>query len=431
MKNQAKQLFTMEVNVVHPEELDFFVQSIREFQIIEIGSKTWLEAHERTLKLSLQAIIEATGAREEIVKELLIIQDKLPALVHEAYCVMVWRTKILPKLLKNENVSATFFMYTVLYHESTVVTLFETVLYHENSCESLGEIVIDLIDYCVHGITQLIGLSHDGHHQQKIDTKIETKPAEDLNGQKKDILYGIGIKCISILSFLMDKITSLPISAARRVTQTHDVPCLLGELLSIRPWLRRIKNFEKFIDGKWTSVEGDEILKVVKVEAQAWFCLRSIMFHRETFDNYEIHAFRQRELGKCSGMLNEVVLDQLPPLVELKQFLCTLQLSSDTHNNLNNLVLEVIPEVTFRRFNIFFQLIFFFIIFFLCAQIKDKIIEKAKQVGWSVIIEQHTKLFVEMSEQEIVEMAKRYLKLFLISHTCSLPRPLLAPHFLN
>ena len=348
----------MEVNVVQPEEIDLFVQSIREFQISEIGGKPWLEAHERLIKLNQQAIVEASGNREEIVKELLIIQDKLPTLVHEAYCILLWRTKILPKLLENEDISSTFFIYTVLYHELTVVSLFETVLYHESSCEALGEIVIDLIDYCVHGVTHLIGLCHAGYQQEeKIDESIELKPADELNRQRNDIMFGIGMKCVTILSYLMDKIKSLPVSAARRVTRTHDIPCLLSELLAIRPWLRRIKTFEKFIDGKWSAVEGDEILKIVKSEAQTWFCLRSIMFHRETFENYEINAFRQRELGKCSGILNEIILDQLPPLAELKQFLCTLQLSSETHNNLNNLVLEVIPEVTLRRLKRFF---FFF-----------------------------------------------------------------------
>lgn len=33
--------------------------------------------------------------------------------------------------------------------------------------------------------------------------------------------------------------------------------------------------------------------------------------------------------------------------------------------------------------------------------------EKAKKTGWNNIIERHTKLFVEMSENEVVEMAKR------------------------
>lgn len=339
----------MEVNIVHPEEIDFFIQSIREFQVIEIGGKSWIEAHERILKLNHQATIEASENREEVVKELLIIQDKLPTLVHEAYCILVWRTKVLPKLQQREDISATFFMYTVLFHESTVMSLLETVLYHESSCESLGDVVIDLIDYCVHGVTQLIGLCHAGHHQRKFDEKSELKPAEELEGQKNDVLFAIGMKCITILSYLIDKIGSLTVSAARRVTQTHDVPCLLSELLAVRPWLRRIKNFEKFNDGKWELVEGEDILKVCKAEAQTWFCLRSIIFHRETFENYEINSFRQRALGKCSGLLNEVILDQLQPLAELKHFLCTLQLSAQTNNNLNSLILEVVPEVTCGR----------------------------------------------------------------------------------
>jgi zinc finger MYND domain-containing protein 10 len=341
----------MELNIVQPEEVDFYVQSIRESQIADIGGKSWLEAHERLLKLNQQAIVEATGNREEILKELLILQDKFPLLVHEIYCVLVWRTKILPKLLKSgDKIEATFFIYTVLYHESTAVSLLETVLYHENSCEALGDAVIDLIDYCVHGVTQLIGLTHDGHQLKTSKVKIEMKPLEELEEQQNDLQFGIGMKCVTILSYLSDKISSLSVSAARRLTQTHDVPCLISELLSIRPWMRRIKNFEKFVDGRWTPVEGDEILKIVKVEAQTWFCLRSIMFHRETFENYEINSFRQRELGKCSGLLNDVILDQLPPLAELKQFLCTLQLSTNIPNSLNSLVLEVVPEVTFRLF---------------------------------------------------------------------------------
>lgn len=233
----------------------------------------------------------------------------------------------------------------MLYHELTAISLLETVLYHENSCEALGDAVIDLIDYCVHGATQLIGLCNTGHHQ-KVAPVVTMKPAEEIEGQKSEILFAIGFKSITILSYLMDKIPVLSVSVARRVTQTHDVPCLLSEILALRPWMRRIKGFEKFIDGKWWPVEGEDILKVTKVEAQTWFCLRNIIFHRETFENYEINSFRQQELGKCSGLLNDVILDQLPPLAELKQFLCTLQPNSNSQNHLNGLVLEVIPEVS-------------------------------------------------------------------------------------
>lgn len=335
----------MELNVVQPEEIDIFVQSIKGFNVSEIGSKSWLEHHERILKLNQQAIIEASSCREEVVKELLIIQDKLEILVHEAYSIFVWRTKILPKLLKCENISGSFFIYTVLYHESAVVSLLEIVLYHESSCEALGDAVIDLIDYCVQSITQLIGFCHAGLHEQVQDTKSDSSPSDEIQRQKEEISYGIGMKCLTILSYLCNKISSSSASVARRLTQTHDVPCLLSEIITIRPWLRRIKHFEKFIDGKWKLVEGDEILKVTKEEAQTWFCLRSIIFHRETFQIYEINSFRQRELGKCSCMLNDTILDQIPPLAELKQFLCTLQANNEFVSQLSNLTLEVVPEV--------------------------------------------------------------------------------------
>lgn len=333
-------------NIINPEEIEIFIKSIREFDIQDVGSKVWLEVHEKLLKLNQQALIEASTHQEEVVKELLIMEDKLPALVHEAYCISIWRLKVLPKLLESSEIPATFFIYTILYHELIAISILETVLFHENGSESLGEIVLDLIDYCVNSVTQLIGLCHMGYTQKIIDPKMEIPINEEVQNQRDDIIFNIGMKSITILSYLSDKISALSISAARRMTQTHDVPCMLTEILTIRPWMRRVKGFEKYIDGKWTPVEGDEILKITKVEAQAWFCLRSLMFRRETFENYEINDFRQRELGKCSGLLNEIILDQLPPLAELKQFLCTLQLSRDTKNNLNNLVLEVIPEVS-------------------------------------------------------------------------------------
>lgn len=40
--------------------------------------------------------------------------------------------------------------------------------------------------------------------------------------------------------------------------------------------------------------------------------------------------------------------------------------------------------------------------------------EKAEKAGWSSIVERHKKLFVEMSEHEVVEMAKRYIHIRII-----------------
>lgn len=237
-------------NVVLPEEVEYYVQQLKKQEVAEIGSNSWLEIHERLVKLNQQAVIEAKNCREEVVKDLLVLNDKLNILVHEAYCVFVWRSKVLPKLL-SKNLTASFFVYTVLYHEINSISLLEIVLYHENSCESLGDNVIDLIDYTVHGITQLIALMHSGYNEKSKTVSTGKKcPAEDMElvmRQSNDIEFNIGIKSITILSYLSDKLPSLPISAARRMMQTHDLPCLLSEILSLRPYMRRTKGSARLI----------------------------------------------------------------------------------------------------------------------------------------------------------------------------------------
>lgn len=262
-----------EINVVQPEESDFFVESIKQFQVEDVGSKRWLELHEILIKLNQQAILEASEYREEVIKELFISHNKvcqiflfqsgsktldqtnsrfqLPCLVHEAYCVLVWRTKILPRLLEREpNPKATFFLYTVLYHEAVSITLLEVILYHQNGCESLQESALDLVDYCAQAITQLIGLTNIGYNDISDTAAVaDEQPHDELKRLQQDLTFKIGMKCLTILSYLIDKLPSLMLSATGRMVKVHDIPCLISEILHCRPWLRRGKVFQKFIGG--------------------------------------------------------------------------------------------------------------------------------------------------------------------------------------
>lgn len=372
-----------EANVVHPEEVDFFVQSLRSFDVKDIGSKSWLDSHEILLKLQQQAHLEASTCREEMIKELLIVNEKLEILVHEAYCVLVWRLHILPKLLDlDSDPKATFLIYTVLFHEATAISLLEIVLFHPNGCESLGEASIDLIDYCVQAVTQLIGLVNVGHFREDEKTQREATTRDDLERQKRDLLYKIGIRCISILSFLTDKIDLLPLSAANRLVKTHDTPCLLSELIHCQPWIRRVNGVEKFISDKWVPVRGESLLTITKSEAQTWICFRQLLFNTNIMRNYEINEFRQRELAKCQSKLTVQILDQLPPLAELKHFLCTLAVSGNKTNN-GSMVLEVLP------------------------QIKENLIEDAKKIGYKKIVEMQRAIFIDLEHDAILDLAKK------------------------
>ncbi|XP_055377177.1 zinc finger MYND domain-containing protein 10 homolog [Condylostylus longicornis] len=387
-KSEDSNKSSVPIEFVFPEEAEYFIQSIREFHIEDIGSNKWIDNHEIIIKLSQQAALEANQYREESIKEYLIIHGKLKMLVHEAFLIMIWKTKILPKLLDiDPNPPASFLLYSILFHEASLISLLEVALYHQNGCESLGETALDLTDYCALGISQLIGLVSMGHHENSTEVSIDESILTEMERQKRDLLYKIGLRCISILNYLADKLNVLPLSVGSRMIFVHDIPCLLSDVLHLRPWLRKTnKGFEKFSEEKWKLVDSDDLLKVEKLEAQSWFCLRQLLFNQNLMSSYEINDFRQRHLGKCQGLLNETIVDQLPPLAELKHHLATLQISKNVTSNKNklNLILEEIP------------------------QIQSKIYKKVEQAGGftQIAAGQAEKIFLNKRD-EIFELAKR------------------------
>ncbi|KAH8315709.1 zinc finger MYND domain-containing protein 10 homolog [Drosophila kikkawai] len=333
------------VNFVYPEELYLFVESIRPFQVRDVGTSKWLEVHEMVIKLSQQAALELAQNREEEVKEFLISRDKLRLLIHEAYCVTLWKTRVLPHLLEiDPNPQATFLIYTVLYHEASVVALLDMCLYHPSGCETLQESVMDLVDYCAQAVAQVIGLVSMGYHENESKMDVDEAVLTELERQKRDLIYKIGLRCISILNYLADNLALFHLSAARRMLVTHDIPWLMVDVLCFRPWQRKTsKGLQKFIDEKWTNVEDSA--KIVKPEAQAWFCVRQLLLNAQAMENYALNEARCQQLSKLLGLMHETLLDQLPPLIDLKQFLSRLTLSGNTASKQQTLLLEDVPQI--------------------------------------------------------------------------------------
>ncbi|XP_058834470.1 zinc finger MYND domain-containing protein 10 homolog [Topomyia yanbarensis] len=370
---------------VFPEEVDYCVGSLRCFQVADIGSKSWFDQYEITLKLTQQAYIEASTKQEEVIKERIIIDSKLPTLVHEVFCISIWKGKVLPKLLQGKSLDASFVLYSVLYYEVNLVALLETILFHRNSCEALGECTLDLIDYSTKSVGFLIGIVNQERLQNTVAAEnLHESVQEEIERLKRDIDFRIGLKCLTILNYLVDNLETLPLSAVNLLIKTHDTPCLLSEILHVKPWLRKRKGFEQFLNDRWEPVYGGEIFKVTKSEAQAWFCLFGLLFNKNVMADYEINEFRQREIGKCIGLLNEQLLDQLPALVQLKQHLCSFQMKAGSSGrNRVNLLLEELPEIS------------------------NSIWNTANKYGWRKIIENHKQIFINISSQELSEMAKR------------------------
>uniref|UniRef100_A0A1Q3FT13 Putative zinc finger mynd domain-containing protein 10 n=1 Tax=Culex tarsalis TaxID=7177 RepID=A0A1Q3FT13_CULTA len=373
---------------VFPEELDLLVIGLRRFPVADIGSPVWFDQNESILKLTQQSYIEASTNQEELVKERLVAEDKLPVLVHELFCALVWRHRVLPKLLKEPDLEATFVVYSVLYYEVNVAALLDTVLFHRISCEALGGSVLDLIDYCATAVGLLIGMANCERVEGRevgAEQLLNESGKEEVERMSEQMAFRVGMKCLSVLGSLASNLDVLPLSAASRMTKVHDVPCLVAEILHAKPWLRKRKGIEKFLNDSWKVVYGEEITKVTKTEAQTWFCLFGLLFNESISRNYEINAFRQREIGKCVGLMNEQLLDQLPALAQLKQFLCTLQMSGNGSGGSKkcDLLLEELPEI------------------------KDSLMEEARRFGWSKIVQTHKEIFVDLSQEQLTSVAKR------------------------
>lgn len=379
----------MSDNIINPEEYDLFVGNLREFQVIDVGSLRWIESHEMLLKLNQQAVLEATTYRDETIKELLVMSDKLPILIHEAFCILIWRLKVVPKIFElNVNPSATFILYTALYHEAIAISLLELVLYHENGCVALGESAVDLIDYCAQALVQLIAQVNNRRDANMTDDELRPHNGSgrdasvEFERQQHDLLHAIGMRCLTILSYLADKVNALPAYVARRMVQTHDIPCLLSQILHDRPWQRNMKRLEKFIDDKWTPVCGGDILQITKYEAQTWFCLRQLLMNTNVIQHYNINEFRQRELSKCQVLLTVHVLDQLPVLGEFKHFLCTLQITHGRERS-GCIYLEEMPVI------------------------RDRLQANAKKIGYRQIAIRHNEEYLNLDHNGVVEMARR------------------------
>lgn len=347
---------------------------------------SWFDQNETIMKLTQQAYIEASTTQEEVVKDRIIVEGKVPLLVHEIYCIVVWKNKILPLLLKEPNLEASFVLYSVLYYELSIVALLETMLFHKSTCEALSENALDLIDYCAQVVGLLIGISCNDKQsaREQPSGMLAESAKEEIERLKQDVDFRIGLKCLTILSYLADHIAVLPLSAINRMTHVHDVPCLLSEILHVKPWMRKRNGIEKFIDNCWVPVCGDDILKVTKCEAQSWFCLFNLLSNEDIIRDYNINEFRQTQIGKCLGLLHECILDQLPALVHLKQTLCTLQMEKSSNGKGHgNLLLEELPEL------------------------KNNILSIAREHGWSRIFETHKRIFIDLPQKEIVDIAKR------------------------
>ncbi|XP_074532514.1 zinc finger MYND domain-containing protein 10 isoform X2 [Halichoeres trimaculatus] len=342
---------TMDTSVIMPVEAEGFIQSLETFSLKEVGSARWFKQYEDIVKLNMQAILNASAMHDEFVKELLVSYGKIPVLVHEMILVEVWKHKVFPILcqLQDFNPKNTFHLHMAINHEATIINLLETIMFHKDSCEAADDSVLDLVDYCHRKLillaskaTQESTTVHSKHNLSGTAdvSSVSLSSVNELLSQCADLEFEISLKAVSVLRFITDHTNS--ISAINRMLCTHNMPCVFVQLLDCCPWSRC--RGEKFINGRWQKIPPEDHLKMTKLDGQVWISLYNLLLKEDCQRKYDLNSFNKNQLLKLRGFLTEVLIDQLPNLVELQRYLAQLSVT-DPAPPKKELILEQIPEM--------------------------------------------------------------------------------------
>lgn len=339
-----------------PFEVEHFIGDLEEMQLDEVGNSKWLTQHERTEKLNWTAHNQAKEGLDEFVVDQFNMLEKVPILIYDLILIEVWKEKIWPLVKANLAKFSSLRSYIPVYHEATVANLLEVCLFHRTSCEEAGDALVDLVDWCVRKLRYMLSVPNSELVRQVTSAKecTEWDDVRVLDEQFYECEFQVCMCVISIIRFLTDHRVAMPLAVTTRLLETHDVLMLLVPLMEKSPWVRKNKNngrIERFEDHQWEAVEADDEGRLPKLHTQVWLAIYNLIMDQECRSRYELTNIRRENLLRLRRYINEVVVDQLPPLTNLHRTLEELSISgqftgADSSSTMASpFVVELVAEV--------------------------------------------------------------------------------------
>jgi hypothetical protein len=333
-------------DVVSFYECERLVQDLSGFELISYGSKDWIRQHELISKLNIQAHINAMTRGEEYVMESLATFEKMPVLLHELLVSSVWKREILPKI-QAKVADCGIKGYVALFHESLVLNLIDIVSFHKTALVALDKYVVDLVDYCYEKISVLIARGNKDYPFAKRITEVGSR-TDELECQNSKLEFGIQMSSLSILRYISDHLAGLGVSAITFMVNERDVLMALVALIESRPWIARAENGARLVweDNQFKEVLPQNYDKIPKIEGQVWLCIYNLIFGKAVADCYEITESRKNWLLRLKKYLNDILVDQIPVLAQLRVTLDHMSLANTTSVQKSSpFIIATIPEI--------------------------------------------------------------------------------------
>ena len=332
-------------SVLYYTEAEAFVETLRTFQIKDIGSDKWETQREHVEKLNIQAVVDATNNVEESIKELLITHEKIPVLIHELIALDLWKRNVLPKIIEMKfNAETSFPAYVVMFYEAILIGLLEVLLFHSECCEAAGDALHDLLQYCQHKLVWLVAGEEDWHDISVESTSV-TDAKDELLKRHKKISFDVSLKCVAIVRYIGEHSKDVSLGITTRVLNTYDFPAIFAGLIDNPPWLLRQDDGQwlKYDNNKWNKHSHDDVKNLSKLEGQLWIGMLQFLMSEHCQRNYQLNSSNQASILKLRAHFHPQILNQLPALVDLQRYLEELSLLS-TPASRPPLILEQVPE---------------------------------------------------------------------------------------
>ena len=331
-------------------ETEAIIKGLQPFTISEVGEKGWQAQRSQVEKLNCQAHHNTASQVSDYVVEGILNHDKVSVLIHELLVIEQWRKKIYPIIRDDVATKNPAAMYSLLYYEGILVNLLELIFWTEEGVCRADEDLLEVLDYLWRNIITLNSHADDDYwpvlptdveEANKIDHRLQSERRQE---------FTICMTSISVLWYIIDKIKILPMSAVNSILKKNDMPVGLATLLDNRVWLRRDANgMSKFKTKEWKTVEKTDIYVVCEYEAHTWFIMHMLLTSPVCREKYNYNMWRKEQILKIRKFLNEILVDQIPPLEEVQRALDELSFLEPPHSTeekfRSSLVIEPVPRL--------------------------------------------------------------------------------------
>lgn len=259
-------------------------------------------------------------------------------------------------------------IYFILYCEGIIVNLLESILYHKHVIELLDDILLDLIDYIAKKLLKLqdanylnllknfdlkLKESNRNKYQEykaaanssavnsssPLSSSLTSTPSffNDLYHQYLTIEFKICLSCLSLLRFLVEHVSVLPLNILSRLLDKHDFLLLILPMIENPPWVRRVKtsdsvHWERYENLQWKEISPTDLMKVGLYDGQIWMILFYYISKKEINEKYIINYVRKPKILRIRKYITEILLDQLPFLVDIQRYLDEIVLQDSSNS---------------------------------------------------------------------------------------------------